>query len=41
MLLHHPLHGLRKLSVSHVRIAYRVEVATHEVWILGAAVPNP
>lgn len=32
--LHHPLHGLRKLSVSHVRIAYHVEVATHEVWIL-------
>ena len=32
--LHHLLHGLRKLSVSHVRIAYYVEVATHEVWIL-------
>ncbi|CAN5507799.1 hypothetical protein BH09GEM1_BH09GEM1_16180 [soil metagenome] len=32
--LHHPLHGLRKLSVSHVRIAYHVEVESHEVWIL-------
>lgn len=32
--LHHPLHGLRKLSVSHVRIAYHVEVEAHEVWIL-------
>ena len=32
--LHHPLHGLRKLSVSHVRIAYHVEVEAHEAWIL-------
>jgi mRNA-degrading endonuclease RelE of RelBE toxin-antitoxin system len=32
--LHHPLHGLRKLRVSHVRIAYHVEVEAHEVWIL-------
>lgn len=32
--LHHPLHGLRKLSVSHVRIAYHVEREAHEVWIL-------
>ncbi|MDQ6831400.1 MAG: hypothetical protein M3081_21270, partial [Gemmatimonadota bacterium] len=32
--LHHPLHGLRKLKTSHVRIVYHVEPIAHEVWIL-------
>lgn len=32
--LHAPLHGLYKLSVGHVRVAYHVEDASHEVWVL-------
>jgi mRNA-degrading endonuclease RelE of RelBE toxin-antitoxin system len=32
--LHSPLHGLYKLKASHVRIAYHVEKAGREVWIL-------
>lgn len=35
--LHAPLHGLFKLSVSHVRVAYHVEDAAHEVWVLMIA----
>jgi hypothetical protein len=29
-----PLAGLMKLSASHVRVAYHIEEAAHEVWIL-------
>ena len=32
--LHAPLHGLYKLSVGHVRVAYHIEDAAHEVWVL-------
>jgi mRNA-degrading endonuclease RelE of RelBE toxin-antitoxin system len=32
--LHSPLHGLFKLKASHVRIAYHVETAAREVWVL-------
>ena len=32
--LHAPLHGLYKLKVAHVRIAYHIEHAAHEVWVL-------
>lgn len=32
--LHSPLHGLYKLKASHVRIAYHIEKAAGEVWIL-------
>jgi len=32
--LHAPLHGLYKLSVGHVRVAYHIEDASHEVWVL-------
>jgi mRNA-degrading endonuclease RelE of RelBE toxin-antitoxin system len=32
--LHSPLHGLYKLKASHIRIAYHVEKATREVWVL-------
>ena len=32
--LHSPLHGLYKLKASHVRIAYHIEQAAQEVWIL-------
>lgn len=32
--LHAPLHGLYKLSVGHVRVAYHIEDVSHEVWVL-------
>lgn len=32
--LHSPLHGLYKLKASHIRIAYHIEPAAHEVWVL-------
>ena len=32
--LHAPLHGLYKLSVGHVRVAYHIEDSVHEVWVL-------
>lgn len=32
--LHAPLHGLYKLSVGHVRVAYHIEDTSHEVWVL-------
>lgn len=32
--LHAPLHGLYKLSVGHVRVAYHIEDAAHQVWVL-------
>jgi mRNA-degrading endonuclease RelE of RelBE toxin-antitoxin system len=32
--LHSPLHGLYKLKASHIRIAYHVEKARREVWVL-------
>lgn len=35
--LRHPLHGLLKLKVSHLRVAYYVDVAARDVWILMIA----
>ena len=32
--LHAPLHGLYKLSVGHVCVAYHIEDTSHEVWVL-------
>lgn len=32
--LHAPLHGLYKLSVGHVRVAFHIEDTSHEVWVL-------
>lgn len=32
--LRDPLHGLFKLKASHVRIAYHIQAAAHEVWVL-------
>ena len=32
--LHSPLHGLYKLKSSNIRVAYHIEVATREVWVL-------
>ena len=32
--LHASLHGLYKLSVGHVRVAYHIEDSVHEVWVL-------
>jgi mRNA-degrading endonuclease RelE of RelBE toxin-antitoxin system len=32
--LRSPLQGLYKLRVGHLRIAYRIERSSHEVWIL-------
>jgi mRNA-degrading endonuclease RelE of RelBE toxin-antitoxin system len=32
--LHSLLHGLYKLKASHIRIAYHIEGAAREVWIL-------
>lgn len=29
-----PLAGLYKLKASHIRVAYHLEKATHEVWVL-------
>lgn len=32
--LHAPLHGLYKLSIGHLRVAYHIENSAHEVWVL-------
>ena len=32
--LRHPLHGLLKLRGAHLRVAYSVNVASREVWVL-------
>jgi mRNA-degrading endonuclease RelE of RelBE toxin-antitoxin system len=32
-----PLEGLWKLRITHVRIAYHIEKADHEVWVLAIA----
>ena len=32
--LHSPLHGLYKLKSSNISLAYRIDVATREVWVL-------
>ena len=32
--LHSPLHGLYKLTSSNIRVAYRIEVSTRDVWVL-------